>query len=207
MKSILFTLLTLILCIETSMSQNHAQKANLLFVAEFPSYNKWLNEAFSADAKRRSEFCNEAETKVGKVTDKMSFIYLESFDMNKMGEFSGNQKMADLMKKNQIRHTEAYQIVEMNPESLPNKANLFFLISFNDYDGWLKNAFGPDSERRAQFCDESRTKMAKIDQNHAMVILYDFDLTKLWEFEPNAELKQKMNKYAVKHETSILQAL
>lgn len=183
-----------------------AQKADLVFVAEFPSYQTWLTKAFNADAERRASYCNESKTKHGKVSDQMALVYIDQFDMSRMGEFAGDANMVSLMEENQIKHSEVYQVVEMNPETAPAKADLFFKISFNDYEGWAKE-FAEDSTRRAKFCDESRTKMSMIDDKHAMVILYGFDLARTWEFESDEKAAKVMREYEVNHEVSLLQAL
>lgn len=205
MKRNLITLASVVLATFSLTAQS--PKADLVFVAEFPSYATWESKAFNADAERRAQFCNEAGTTHGKVSEQMALVFIDDFEMARMGEFAGDPKMADLMKANKINHSEVYQVVEMNPATAPAKADLFFMITFNDFDGWSQNAFGKDSERRAQFCDESRTKMAKIDDNHAMVILYDFDLARTWEFESNEEVGKLMKQYEVKHEVSVLQSL
>lgn len=205
MKKNLLALAALFLGVSSLIAQ--APKADLVFVAEFPSYQTWLTNAFNADAERRASYCNEPQTKHGKVSDNMALVYINQFDMSRMGEFAGDTQMTALMETNKIKHSEVYQVVQMNPETAPAKADLFFMITFNDFDGWSKNAFGKDSERRAQFCDESRTKMAKIDDKHAMVILYDFDLARTWEFESNEKVGKLMQQYEVKHEVSLLQSL
>lgn len=206
MKKYIITLIAFATLVLTINAQE-TSSADLVFVAEFPSYTIWKNEAFVPDSKRRSEYCNEDKTVYGKVNEQMALIYLNQFDMTRMGEFASDQKMEGLMKANKIRHSEVYQIVEMTPENTPTKADLFFMISFNDYDGWANESFLPDSSRRAQFCDESRTKMSKVDDTHAMVILYDFDLSRTWEFESNEEVGKLMKKYQVKHEVSMLKTL
>ncbi|MFM1807501.1 MAG: hypothetical protein RLZZ242_226 [Bacteroidota bacterium] len=203
------TLLTLALSAASCFFTNaqEASKADLVFVAEFPSFETWRDKAFMPDADRRSAYCNEEMTAYGKVNNQMALIYINQFDMARMGEFAADKTMEELMKANKISHSEVYQVIEMNPENAPAKAHLFFMISFNDYDGWANEAFLPDSARRAQFCDESRTKMAKVDDTHAMVILYDFDLSKTWEFESNEEIGKLMQKYGVRHEVSLLNKL
>lgn len=205
MKKILYTIFTIAFFFSSFAQET--TKADLVFVAEFQSYDDWLNKAFMADKNRRSGYCNEDETLYGKVSDKMALIYLNQFDMSRMGEFAGDKDMEQLMIENQISHSEVYQVVDMNPEKAPAKADLFFKISFTNFDDWYNKAFAPDSERRAQFCDEARTKMAKVDENHALVILYDFDLSRTWEFESNEEAGKLMQQFEVKHEVNLLESL
>lgn len=207
MKKILFVLVTLNVFVLGLIAQESTAKTNLVFVAEFPSFENWLNKAFNTDATRRAGYCDETMTKFGKVNEQMALVYLHQFDMTRMAEFASNEKMAALMVENKVNHSAVYQVVEMDPEAAPSTADLLFVINFNDFDGWSKNAFEPDSARRAKFSDESRTKMAKIDDNHAMVILYNVDLTRIWEFETNPEVQKLMQQYEVSHRVSLLKAL
>ena len=62
-------------------AQNDNVKKDLLFVAEYDNYNDWYTKAFKSDALRRSQFCNESETKVGVITNNSSFIVLREFDV------------------------------------------------------------------------------------------------------------------------------
>ena len=49
----------------------------------------------------------------------------------------------------------------------------------NNYNEW-KSAFDVHEER-AQVCDESKTTVAKVSDNQAIVMLYDVDMPKMQE--------------------------
>ena len=49
----------------------------------------------------------------------------------------------------------------------------------NNYNEW-KSAFD-GHEERAQICDESKTTVAKVSDNQAIVMLYDVDMPKMQE--------------------------
>lgn len=184
-------------------------KENLVFVASFPNYNNWLENAFTPDTERRAQFCNEAETKAGKIDENSSIVYISDFDMTRMPEFAGDPKMIALMKENKIEHNEVYLAKPLTEDFkiTSPKVNLHFYITTNSYKNWLEKAFTPDAERRAQFCDEKKTKVSKVSDTEAMVILYNFEVDKLFEFGENAEIEKLMKKYNVTHRISVLESL
>ena len=189
-------------------AQNDNVKKDLLFVAEYDNYNDWYTKAFKSDALRRSQFCNESETKVGVITNNSSFIVLREFDVSKMNEFASDEKMGKLMKKFNVKHTEMYDLISVTSVAkMQEKANLFFIIKSVDYDLWLWDAFLPDAERRSNFCDESKTKVSKLNDKTALVALYDFDLTRMKEFESNQEVGKLMGKYKVTHDVYLMNKL
>jgi len=191
-----------------SYAQTSAPTQDLVFVASFDQYSEWYNKAFKADAMRRSNYCNEPKTLTAKIDNKGALIRLKDFDMAQMPAFAGDAEMGKLMKEYNISHPEVYALNPVGPEVMDQKkVDLFFIISSTDYDLWLKNAFSPDSKRRAQFCDESRTKVAKIDDHHAMVILYDFDMTRIYDFESDENAATLIKKYKVTHDVSYLTSI
>ena len=57
--------------------------------------------------------------------------------------------------------------------------NVLLKVSMNNYNEW-KSAFDGHGER-AQVCDESKTTVAKVSDNQAIVMLYDVDMPKMQE--------------------------
>ena len=57
--------------------------------------------------------------------------------------------------------------------------NILLKVSMNNYNEW-KSAFD-GHEERAQVCDESRTTVAKLSDNQAIVMLYNVDMPKMQE--------------------------
>ena len=57
--------------------------------------------------------------------------------------------------------------------------NVLLKVSMNNYNEW-KSAFD-GHEERAQICNESKTTVAKVSDNQAIVMLYDVDMPKMQE--------------------------
>ncbi|MHA7865452.1 hypothetical protein [Flagellimonas marinaquae] len=70
---------------------------DLVFVASFKNYNDWYSKAFRPDTQRRSRYCQENLTTVGKIDDNTAIIYLNDFDMARMQEFASDASMNTLM--------------------------------------------------------------------------------------------------------------
>lgn len=180
---------------------------DLLFLAEFDNYDDW-NKTFKTDALRRSNYCMEPQTITGMISEVSSLIVLRDFQMGKMAEFVSDPTMVELMKEQNIRHNEVYEIESLSQDNFPNgKANLFFIVDSVDYDMWLWDAFLVDSERRAKYCDEANTRVAKINDKKAMVVLYDFDMNKMKEFESDKKIGALMMKYQVNHDVYLMKSL
>lgn len=191
---------------------SHAQDSNvqdLVFVANFDSYDIWYNKAFKPDTERRSQYCEENKTAVGKINNEGAIITLKAFNMSRMPEFVADANMAKLMKANNITHDEVYRTLPLNEKvkSGTKTIHLLFRIKMIDYDLWYNNAFVPDAERRKAFCNEAKTKVAKVSDKEAMVILYDFEVDKLWDLGNDKDVEQLMKKYQVEHQVSILEAI
>ena len=57
--------------------------------------------------------------------------------------------------------------------------NILLKVSMNNYNEW-KSAFD-GHEERVQICDESKTTVAKVSDNQAIVMLYNVDMPKMQE--------------------------
>lgn len=205
-KIVLFIIPLLSLSINAQNEVNSSR--DLLFLAEFDNYDKWYNTAFKSDALRRSNYCSESKTQTGKINDQSSLIVLRDFEMNKMPEFTSNKAMEESMAKHNIQHNEVYVIESLTQENFPQgKSNLFFIVNSVDYDLWFWDAFLLDSKRRSEFCDEAKTRVAKINDKKAMVILYDFDMAKMKEFEADQNIGKLMMKFQVSHKVYLMKSL
>lgn len=211
MRNLLYSFLVCLLVFmeaTANAQQINYHRKDLLFLVEFNSYDEWYQQAFKTDALRRSNFCKEEKTTSAIINNESALVVLRDFQMSKMKEFTSNEQMANLMKKHQISHPEVYEMRPLTPQQMAKgKVNLFFIVESVDYDMWLWDAFLPDGDRRSLFCDEERTRVAKIDDKKAMVVLYDFDLTKLTEFQSDEKVADLMKKYHVSHDVYLLAAL
>ena len=63
----------------------------------------------------------------------------------------------------------------------------------SSYDGW-KAVFDADPAGREEFADDTRTRVAKVDDNTAMVQLFDVDMQKMSEIinDPNSPVADVM---------------
>lgn len=83
----------------------------------------------------------------------------------------------------------------------PVKSDLMVVIDMDDYATWRSEAFDPDAERRATVCDESRTTVAKISDNKAIVLMYDVDVEKMGTFMNEEAMKQLKEQFGAEHAT------
>ena len=71
----------------------------------------------------------------------------------------------------------------------------------SSYDGW-KAVFDADPAGREKFADDTRTRVAKVDDNTAMVQLFDVDMQKMFEIinEPNSPVADVMADHVEKRD-------
>ena len=71
----------------------------------------------------------------------------------------------------------------------------------SSYDGW-KTVFDSFSDGRENFSDDSRTRVAKVDDNTAMVQLFDVDMQKMTKAinDPNSSVQDAMEDHVVSRE-------
>ena len=69
------------------------------------------------------------------------------------------------------------------------------------YDSW-KTIFDKDPGDRNSFVDENRTRVGKVDDNMAMVQLFDVDMPKMAKMmnDPNSPVKEIMEEHVLKQE-------
>jgi|TARA_B100000953_G_scaffold21189_1_gene17619 hypothetical protein len=71
----------------------------------------------------------------------------------------------------------------------------------SSYDSW-KAVFDADPGNRKEFADESRTRVGKVDENTAMVQLFDVDMQKMSQMinKPNSPVADIMAEHIVSRE-------
>ena len=71
----------------------------------------------------------------------------------------------------------------------------------SSYDGW-KAVFDADPAGREEFADDTRTRVAKVDDNTAMVQLFDVDMQKMSEIlnDPNSPVADAMDEHVEKRD-------
>ena len=69
------------------------------------------------------------------------------------------------------------------------------------YESW-KSIFDKDPGGRNSFVDETRTRVGKVDDNMAMVQLFNVDMTKMAKMmnDPNSPVKAIMEEHVLKQE-------
>ena len=71
----------------------------------------------------------------------------------------------------------------------------------SSYDSW-KAVFDADPAGREEFADDTRTRVAKVDDNTAMVQLFDVDMQKMSEMinDPNSPVADVMAEHIEKRD-------
>lgn len=77
--------------------------------------------------------------------------------------------------------------------------NLMIETKIDNYDTWLKEGFGIDGDRRAKMCNESKTKVAKISDTEAIILLFDVDIDKLREHMKDPVMQLLESKFKASH--------
>lgn len=77
--------------------------------------------------------------------------------------------------------------------------NLMVQTKMENYDIWVKEGFGRDAERRAKMCNESKTKVAKVSDTEAIILLFDVDIDKLREHMKDPVMELLESKFKAKH--------
>ena len=76
------------------------------------------------------------------------------------------------------------------------------------YDSW-KTIFDKDPGGRNSFVDETRTRVGKVDDNMAMVQLFDVDMQKMSAVlnDPNSEVNTSMEDHVERREMYKIEAM
>ena len=87
------------------------------------------------------------------------------------------------------------------------RMDLFFTIHFLvDYDNWYE-AFLADAPGRAQWCDDKRTVVGKVDNQTAMVICFDVDIVAMGVHMQSDAFLKLAEGVVVRHDIYQLQSL
>lgn len=77
--------------------------------------------------------------------------------------------------------------------------NLMIETTIENYDTWIVEGFGKDKERRSKMCNESKTKVAKISDTEAIILLFDVDIDKLREHMHDPIMQTLENQFKASH--------
>lgn len=77
--------------------------------------------------------------------------------------------------------------------------NLMIETKIEDYETWINEGFGIDGERRAKMCDESKTRVAKVSDTEAIILLFDVDIDKLREHMSDPVMHILESKFKASH--------
>ena len=77
--------------------------------------------------------------------------------------------------------------------------NLMIETTIEDYETWLRDGFNSDSERRSKMCNESKTRVAKISDTEALILLFDVDIDKLREHMKDPVMQILESKFKASH--------
>ena len=73
------------------------------------------------------------------------------------------------------------------------------------YDAW-KKIFDADTAR-AEFCDEGRTMVGRVDDNTALIALFDVDSEKMTQRLTSPEFNDLVKDHVVKHDAYSFEAM
>lgn len=73
------------------------------------------------------------------------------------------------------------------------------------YEEW-KSLFDGDA-RRADFCDESQTKVGRVDDNTALIALFDVDMEGMGQHLSNPEFQAMIEPYVDRHDVFTMEPL
>lgn len=79
------------------------------------------------------------------------------------------------------------------------KQDLLVLVDMADYQDWRSRAFDADASRRATVCDEEKTLVAKVNDQKAMVLMFDVEVEKMGEFMNEEAMKTLKEQFGAEH--------
>ena len=77
--------------------------------------------------------------------------------------------------------------------------NLMIETKIEDYDVWLREGFRKDSERRSKMCNESKTRVAKVSDSEAIILLFDVDIDRLRQHMHDPVMKLLESQFKASH--------
>lgn len=88
---------------------------------------------------------------------------------------------------------------EVAAQEAPELSDLMVLVTMDNFSDWKTKAFDSDAERRATVCDEARTTVAKVDDNTALVLMYDVDVAKMSSFMTAEAMEELKKAFGAEH--------
>lgn len=174
-----------------------------MIITQCTDAQAWFEEVFRPQGTDRSKYGQENATRVALIDDQTAILTLEDVQTERLPDVIGLQEAES---KYQVQVQAVYRMEPFTP-NVPltgNTTDLLFLVTSTDYDLWWKNAFLPDSERRAKVCDESQTRCGKLNDQQAYVLLREVNLDNLWILEDDPKMKELMQSYQVQHEVFLV---
>lgn len=80
------------------------------------------------------------------------------------------------------------------------KVNLLVNIHCIDFSNWKRDAFDKGGNLRKMICDESKTKVAKIDDHAGVIQLFNVELERLQHYLNNPETRSLDDQFEVQQD-------
>lgn len=80
------------------------------------------------------------------------------------------------------------------------KVNLLINIQCIDFNNWTRDAFYKARQLRTSFCDESKTKVAKIDDHTGVIELFNVELDRLTNYLNDPDICSLDDQFEVEKE-------
>lgn len=77
--------------------------------------------------------------------------------------------------------------------------NLVIETTIENYDTWFREGFSTDGERRSVMCNESKTRVAKVSDTEAIILLFDVDIDRLREHMKDPVMKILESQFKASH--------
>jgi hypothetical protein len=71
--------------------------------------------------------------------------------------------------------------------------------TIDNYDKWIIEGFEADTERRSKMCNEEKTRVAKVSETEAIILLFDVDIDKLREHMKDPVMKILESEFKASH--------
>lgn len=71
--------------------------------------------------------------------------------------------------------------------------------TIDNYDKWIIEGFEADKERRSKMCNEEKTRVAKVSETEAIILLFDVDIDKLREHMQDPVMKILESEFKASH--------
>ena len=175
-------------------AQEAPELSDLLVMVTMDNYYDWKEKAFDSDAERRATVCDESRTTVAKVDDNTAMVLMYDVDVAAMSSFMTAEAMEELKEAFGAEHKVMPMIKPGAPGEGPSHGDILVVVDMMYYATWKSEAFDADADRRATVCDEERTLVGRVNENKAVVAMFNVDLAGMGAFmneEAMAKLKEE----------------